>query len=156
MTVRNVLEIFVKQTLERHPDCKDVIEYNYAQHLEEGSEPTVAQLLNLLQELAGRMTCTFYVLDALDEAPTKIQLAVVKTLASLKIKIFITSRPLETVQARFPKAFTIVIAAQDADLDLHIAEAIDESADLQYLLEREDPSLKGEIISIIKQKCGGM
>jgi ankyrin repeat domain-containing protein 50 len=156
MTVRDVLEIIVKQTLERHPDCSDVIDRTYAQHLREGSAPTVAQLLALLQELAGRMACTFYLLDALDEAPTRIQLAVVRTLSSLKVKLFITSRPLETVQARFPHAYTIVIAAQDADLDLHIAEVIDDSAGLQCLLGNEEPSLRGEIVSTIKQNCGGM
>jgi hypothetical protein len=156
MTVRSVLEVIVKQTLERHPDCQDVIERTYAQHMNEGSAPTVAQTLQLLQELASRMPCTFYVLDALDEAPTRIQLAVVKMLASLNVKIFITSRPLETVQARFPHALNIIIAAQDADLDLHIAEAIDDSADLQYLLEHEEPLLRGEIIFTIKRNCGGM
>jgi hypothetical protein len=156
MTVRDVLEIIVKQTLERHPACKDVIERAYAQHLNEGSAPTVAQLLALLQELTGRMACTFYLLDALDEAPTRIQLAVVRTLSSLNVKIFVTSRPLETVRARFPHAFTIVIAAQDADLDLHIAAVIDDSADLQHLLEQEEPSLRGEIVFTIKRNCGGM
>jgi ankyrin repeat domain-containing protein 50 len=156
MTVRNVLEIIVKQTLERHPDCKDVVDRTYAQHLKEGSAPTVAHLLQLLRELAGRMTCTFYVLDALDEAPTRIQLAVVQTLASLHVKIFITSRPLEAVQAKFSQAFTITIAAQQADIDLHVAKAIDESASLQSLLKQEEPSLRGEIFFTIKRNCGGM
>lgn len=119
--------------------------------------PTVAQLIGLLRELAERMACTFYILDALDEAPTKIQLAIVKMLASLKVKLFITSRPLETVQARFPQAITIDIAAQDADLDLHIAKCIDESADLQRLLEEELPLKDSEeIISSIKQNCSGI
>jgi hypothetical protein len=156
MTVRDVLEVLVKQTLERHPGCQGLIEGTYAQHIREGSAPTVAQLLGLLCELAKCMVRTFYVLDALDEAPTKIQLAVVKTLASLDVKLFITSRPLAAVQAKFPQAFAVVIAAQDADLDLVIAKCIDESADLQQLLEKEGPSLKVEIISTIKQNCGGM
>jgi ankyrin repeat domain-containing protein 50 len=156
MTVRDVLQVLVKQTLERHPECRDLIESAYAQHLREGSAPTVAELVVLLRELAKRMACTFYVLDALDEAPTKIQLAVVKTLASLGAKLFITSRPLEAVQARFPQAYTIVIAAQDADLELHIAKAIEESVDLQQLLEEAGPSLREEIVSTIKLNCGGM
>jgi hypothetical protein len=116
----------------------------------------VAQLLGLLHELVGRMECTFYILDAVDEAPTRIQLAVVRTLSSLNVKIFITSRPLETVQVRFPNASTIVIAAQDVDLDLHIAEAIDTSANLQHLLHHEASSLRCEIVSVVKRKCGGM
>ncbi|KAH6901093.1 hypothetical protein BKA70DRAFT_1569155 [Coprinopsis sp. MPI-PUGE-AT-0042] len=156
MTVRDVLEILVKQTLERHPECRDLIERTYNRHLKEGSAPTAVQLLGVLRDLASRMACTFYILDALDEAPARIQLAVVKTLAQLNVKLFITSRPLETVQAKFPHAHTIAIAAQDADLDLHIAKAIGESPELQDLLDQEGPLLKQEIVDTIKENCGGM
>jgi ankyrin repeat domain-containing protein 50 len=156
ITVRNVLEIIVRQTFERHPECRDAIERAYAQHLQEDSEPTVVQLLGLLQVLSNGMLCTFYVLDALDEAPTRIQLAVVKTLASLNVKLFITSRPLKNVQTKFPQAYTIIIFAQDADIDLHIAQRIEESADLQDLLDQAGPALKAEIIAAIKQNCGRM
>jgi hypothetical protein len=155
MTVRNVLEVLVKQTLERHPEFQDLVEQSYAQHLHEETEPTEAQLLALLQQFTERMTVTFYILDALDEAPKKIQLAVVKTLASLNVKLFITSRPLKTIEASFPKAHIFPIAAQAVDIDLLIAKGINESADLQRLLE-EDPGLREEIFSRIKQNCGGM
>jgi hypothetical protein len=138
MTVRNVLEVLVKQTLERQPECRDLIEQAYAQHIREGTEPTEIELLSLLRELAGRMKCTFYILDALD------------------VKIFITSRPLTTVQAKFPQAHIFIIAAQEVDIDLHIVKVLDECADLQEVLARAGPSLREEIISTIKQNCGGM
>lgn len=156
VTVRNVLEVLVKQVLERHPECLGLIQQTYAQHIREGSEPTYAQMLELLHELANRMMCTFYILDALDKAPTKIQLAVVKTLASLNVKLFITSRPLKTVEANFPEAHTFHIIAQEKDSDLHIAKRLSESAELQSLIRREGPSLKDEIVSTIKRNCGGM
>ncbi|KAH6880250.1 ankyrin repeat-containing domain protein [Coprinopsis sp. MPI-PUGE-AT-0042] len=155
MTVRDVLEILVMQTLERHPDCLAVVERTYARHLRERTEPTEAQLLSLLRQLNGAMAVTFYVLDALDEAPIKIQLAVVKTLASLDVKLFITSRPLKTMEANFPEAHTFHIVAQDADIDLLIAKRIGENAELQRLLQVY-PFLRNEIISTIKQNCSGM
>jgi hypothetical protein len=155
MRVRNVLEVLVKQTLERHPECRDLIEECYAQHLREDTEPTEAQLLTLLSQVTERMAVTFYILDALDEAPKKIQLAIVQTLASLNVKLFITSRPLKTIEASFPKAHIFTIAAQAVDIDLLIAKGINESAELQRLLE-EDPALRDEIFSRIKQNCGGM
>ncbi|KAH6889033.1 ankyrin repeat-containing domain protein [Coprinopsis sp. MPI-PUGE-AT-0042] len=155
MTVRNVLETLAMQTLERHPDCLGLIEETYAQHLRERTEPTEEQLLALLCQLTKSMTATFYILDALDEAHTKIQLAVVKALASLNVKLFITSRPLKTVEANFPAANTFPIIAQDTDIDLHIAKGINESAELQRLLQ-DDPELRDEIISTIKGNCGGM
>ncbi|KAH6916383.1 ankyrin repeat-containing domain protein [Coprinopsis sp. MPI-PUGE-AT-0042] len=155
MTVRNVLETLAMQTLERHPDCLAIIEETYAQHLHERTEPTEEQLLALLGQLTKGMTATFYILDALDEAHTKIQLAVLKALASLNVKLFITSRPLKTVEANFPAAHTFLIIAQDTDIDLHIAKGINESAELQRLLQ-DDPELRDEIISTIKGNCGGM
>ncbi|KAH6903048.1 hypothetical protein BKA70DRAFT_1566997 [Coprinopsis sp. MPI-PUGE-AT-0042] len=155
VTVRNILETLVKQTLERHPGCLSVIDKTYTQHLREGTEPTEAQLLALLRELADNMSCTFYILDALDEAPTRIQLAVVRALASLNVKLFITSRPLKTVEAHFPQAHTFHIIAQDIDIDLHITKGIDENAELQRLL-LASPLLRDEIFSTIKQNCGGM
>ncbi|KAH6889045.1 ankyrin repeat-containing domain protein [Coprinopsis sp. MPI-PUGE-AT-0042] len=155
ITVRRVLEILVMQTLERHPQCLALIEKTYDQHLRERTEPTEAQLLGLLRELTKDMAITFYVLDALDEAPTKIQLAVDETLASLNVKLFITSRPLEPVEANFPEAHTFHIVAQDTDIDLHIAKGISKSAALRRLLQ-VIPSLRDGIISSIKRNCGGM
>ncbi|KAH6906111.1 hypothetical protein BKA70DRAFT_453078 [Coprinopsis sp. MPI-PUGE-AT-0042] len=101
------------------------------------------------------MAVTFYVLDALDEAPTKIQLSIVKTLASLKVKLFITSRHLKTVEANFPEAQTFAIIAQDIDIELHITKGINNNAELKRLL-LEHPSLRNEILTTIKQNCGGM
>jgi hypothetical protein len=155
MTVRTIIETLVMQTLERHPGCQDVIEQTYARHLREQTEPSEVELLALLRGIADRMYCTFYILDALDEAPTRIQLAILKALTSLNVKLFITSRPLKTLQVHFPRAHTFSIAAQDADLDLLITKGIDESAELQRLL-KANPLLRDEIFAIIKQNCGGM
>jgi hypothetical protein len=155
VTLRAVLEVLVKQTLERHPRCQAAIEQIYAQHLREDTEPSEVQLLALLRQLTEGMAVTFYVLDALDEAPTKVRLAVVKTLASLNVKLFITSRPLKTVQDNFPNAHILNIVAQAADIELHVAKAIEENAELQRLVHAE-PALRDEILSTIKQNCGGM
>ncbi|KAH6889067.1 ankyrin repeat-containing domain protein [Coprinopsis sp. MPI-PUGE-AT-0042] len=155
MTVRNILEILVMQTLERQPDCQPLVEQTYARHLSERTKPTEAQLLGLLRRLTKDMAITFYILDALDEAPTKIQLAVVETLASLNVKLFITSRPLKTVEANFPEAHTFAILAQDADIDLHIATRINKNVELRRVLQA-DPSLTDELVSAIKHNCRGM
>jgi ankyrin repeat domain-containing protein 50 len=150
--VRNILEVLVKQTLERHPEFHDLIEQTYAQHLREDTEPTEAQLLTLLRRFTEGMTVTFYILDALDEAPKKIQLAVVEALASLNVKLFITSRPLDAVVANFTEAHTFRISAQDADISLHFAKITKENPDLFHA----DPSFRDEVVSIVKENCGGM
>jgi hypothetical protein len=155
MTVRNVLEVLVKQTLERHPELQDLAEATYAQHLREDTDPTEAQLLTLLRRFTETMVVTFYILDALDEAPKKIQLAVVEALASLTVKLFITSRPLEDVQAYFPEVHTFRIIAQDVDVDLHFAKITKLNPALRHLFDG-DRSLRDEVLSTVKQNCGGM
>ncbi|KAH6908773.1 hypothetical protein BKA70DRAFT_1400323 [Coprinopsis sp. MPI-PUGE-AT-0042] len=155
LTVRHILEILVKQTHERHPECQALIEQAYARHLRERTEPTEGQLFSLLRQITEGMSVTFYILDALDEAPINIQLAVVERLVSLNVKLFVTSRPLRTVEAHFPEAYTFHIVAQDADIDLHITKEIKKNVQLRCLLQ-VNPSLRDKIISTIKGNCGGM
>jgi hypothetical protein len=156
LTVRDVLEVLVKQSIERHPDCANIAEEAYARHFQESTHPTEAELLRLLSRLTEVKSVTFYILDALDEAPVRLQVDLVKKLASLNVRLFITSRPLKAVEARVPEAHGFSIVAQEEDLDLHISQEISRSRDLQDLLVRADPSLKDEIITSMKKKCGGM
>ncbi|KAH6909892.1 hypothetical protein BKA70DRAFT_1148462, partial [Coprinopsis sp. MPI-PUGE-AT-0042] len=153
LTVRNILEILVKQAIERHSECVLIAERAYARHLREKTQPTDAELLQLLHQFTE---ATFYVVDALDEASDRLQVDLVQKLASLNVRLFITSRPLKSVQARVPGACCFPIIAQEVDLDLHIAQEIARSRDLQDLLETTGPSLRDEIVSLVKSKCGGM
>jgi len=157
LTVRDVLQILVKQTVERHPNCAILAEQVYARHLKERTQPTEAELLQLLRRFTETKSVTFCVLDALDEAPERLQVDIVRTLATLNAKLFITSRPLKAVEAKAPRAEThsFTIVAQDADLDLHIAREISRSRDLEDLLNA-DPSFRDEVIASIKRNCDGM
>lgn len=156
LTVRGVLEILVKQTVERHPNCALLAEQAYARHLCERTQPTEAELLQLLDRFTEVTMTTFYVLDALDEAPEKLQVSLVKKLASLNVRLFITSRPLKVVEAQFSDVSSFHIVAQDGDLGLHISQEIENSPALQALLEEAEPDFKDEMISSIKKNCGGM
>jgi hypothetical protein len=150
------LEILVKQTVERHDDCIPLAEEAYARHLREKTEPTEAELLQLLQRFAKLKRGTFYFLDALDEAPDRVQLELVKKLASLDVRLFITSRPLKTVEGCVPGVYSFSIAAQDHDLSLHINQEIERSPELQSLLQRAGLFVREGIVTLIKDKCNGM
>lgn len=49
----------------------------------------------------------------------------------------------------------MTIVAHEDDLDLHVARGIEESVELQCLLQA-DPFLRDEVVSTIKENCGGM
>ena len=152
-TIRSVLEVLVRQIVERHPTLFPIVYHAYVQHVAEGTQPSELQLLELLRELVAQVTATF-VLDALDEALPSVQLGLVKQLASLDCKIFITSRELKAVQVQFPGAQSFTVAAQDGDLDLLIEQKLSGSADLQALLNQVN--VKEDIVKTVKRKSGGM
>ncbi|KAH6880898.1 hypothetical protein BKA70DRAFT_187284 [Coprinopsis sp. MPI-PUGE-AT-0042] len=154
--VCDLLEILVKQTVENHRSCLRLAYQLYTRHIYEQTRPTEVELLQLLQGFTERMAATFYVLEALNEAPVQLQFDLVTKLASLNVKLFITSRPLETPRVHLPDALRFSIAAQDQDLDLLIAHAIDQSPKLCSLVEQEGEKWREEIASSIKQKCEGM
>ncbi|KAH6907880.1 hypothetical protein BKA70DRAFT_1189352 [Coprinopsis sp. MPI-PUGE-AT-0042] len=155
-TVRDFLAVLVKQTIERHPDCLPICFEVYSRHIREKTQPSEAELLCLLHHFSEVLEGMFYFLDALDEAPINIQLDLLEKLSSVKVKLFITSRPLPILEAFFPDAHRYPIFAQDHDLDLHIAKEISLSPVLRSILNQGGPALREKIKTTIKQKCSGM
>ena len=146
----------MKQTLEKRPDFTPLAQKVYDEHILHGTQPTEIELTELLRQFNQRTRVTFYVLDALDEAPVKIRLKLIQILSSFGARLFITSRPLPALESKLPDTLTFNISAQDSDLDLHIEEKIAGSEYLQDLLEEGDSSLKARLVATVKAKCGGM
>ena len=157
-TVPPILETLVKQTVERHPGCLPLFIEAYARRVHEKTRPTEVELMALLRRFTDLML-TYYVLNALDEAPTEIQLPILQKLVYLNVELFITSRPLKVVKGHFRDVDAIhhfQISAKDEDLDLHISEEISCSCDLQSFPDEEDTLLKQVVFKAIKQESGGM
>lgn len=155
-TVRDFLKVLVKQTIERHPNCLPIFNEVHDRHMRENTEPSEQEFLYLLRRFVQLMFATFYFIEALDEAPTEIQLDLVEKLASLNVKLFITSRPLEAVEARFPYAHFFSVVPRESDLDLHITKEISRSAELCALLDHAGEAWWERVRTSIKRKCGGM
>ena len=155
-TTQDCLEVLVKQTLERHSECRPIAGEVYARHIQEKTRPSEDELLNLLRRCAGMMLATFYFLDAIDEAPPGVQLRLLKKLSSLNVQLFITSRPMALLQAQFPNSHQYPIRAQDHDLDLHINKEISRSVVLRHILTTHGSELQDRVRAKIKEKCGGM
>ncbi|KAH6870882.1 hypothetical protein BKA70DRAFT_365785 [Coprinopsis sp. MPI-PUGE-AT-0042] len=61
-----------------------------------------------------------------------------------------------TLDARSPSGRCFPIVTPEGDLDLHINQEIARSRELLNLLEKADASLRSDIVSLVKSKCGGM
>jgi hypothetical protein len=155
MSVPNILEVFIKQILERRQDALPIADLVYAPYISDGKLPTESQLLGLVRQLTSEVPTTF-VLDALDEAPIEIPFDLFRSLASLNCKIFITSRPLAVIEEQFPGAQRFPIVATEGDVDLLIKKRLERNPHLQAILGKVDESVRQDVLDTIKRKCGGM
>ncbi|KAH6902525.1 hypothetical protein BKA70DRAFT_1434840 [Coprinopsis sp. MPI-PUGE-AT-0042] len=154
LSVRDVLESLVKQIIERHIDLAPLVQGLYAKHRQERTKPTQDDLMGVLAGFVHRGKLLFFVLDALDEMRAEDRPILVGLLSSLDVKIFVTSRPLETLQQQFPQAQVFNIAASPSDLDLHIKHFLQHCPDLVALLEGTD--FEKRIVEAVHRKSGGM
>ncbi|KAH6894827.1 ankyrin repeat-containing domain protein [Coprinopsis sp. MPI-PUGE-AT-0042] len=154
LSIRDILESLVKQIVERHDDLIPIIEAIYARHKKEGTKPSQEELREVLEGFVRHGKTLFFVLDALDEMKADDRPILLRLLASLGAKLFITSRPLEPLQQQFADAQVFNIAASPSDLDLHIKNFLRHSPEVMALLEGTD--LEEQIVATIHQKSGGM
>jgi ankyrin repeat domain-containing protein 50 len=155
LKIRHYLEVLVKQTVEKHAVCRKLAEHTYTEHMHLKTQPTEAELLQLLKSFAS-LVKAFYFLDALDEAPEDVQVGLVEKLSSTGAKLFITSRPSKVLEERFPSARRFTIVAHPSDLDLLINSRLSTSQRLIKVLEQGGATLRADIVASVKQKCGGM
>jgi hypothetical protein len=154
LSIRDVLESLVKQIVERHDDLVPLIATVYAQHKKEGTKPTQQDLMGLLAGFITAGKSLFFVLDALDEMRAEHRPILLKLLASLDAKLFITSRPLESIQKQYPHAQIFQISATEADIELHVREFLGHNPEVVALLEGTE--LDKHIAGTIYQMAGGM
>ncbi|KAH6915384.1 hypothetical protein BKA70DRAFT_575913 [Coprinopsis sp. MPI-PUGE-AT-0042] len=154
LTIRDILESLVKQIIERHFDLSPIVEGLYLKHQQEGTRPSQQQLVGMLTEFIKQGKALVFVLDALDEMRAADRPVFVGLLVSLDAKLFITSRPLDTLQTQFPQAQIFDIAAGRSDIDLHIKDFLRHCPDLMVLLKGTD--LEEHIVDTVHQKSGGM
>jgi hypothetical protein len=101
------------------------------------------------------MCVTIIFLEALNEAPVKIQCDLVTKLASLNAKLFITSRPLEAVIANFPHAHHLPIVARPGDIETYLTHEMGSGATLGDAMKKAGKTWREGAIHSVGQKCHG-
>jgi ankyrin repeat domain-containing protein 50 len=144
----------VKQIVERHDDLIDAIAGLYTKHKKEGTQPSQKDLMAALADFVARAKKLYFVLDALDEMRVEDRPVLLRLLASLDAKLFITSRPLDVLQKQYPQAQIFDIAASQVDIALHVQDFLQHSPEVMALLEGTD--LEQNLAKMIHRKSGGM
>ncbi|KAH6890136.1 ankyrin repeat-containing domain protein [Coprinopsis sp. MPI-PUGE-AT-0042] len=154
LSIRDILQSFVTQIVERHADVAHLAVPLYSRHQREGTRPSSRELVALLSAIITSGKTMFFVLDALDELLTDDRGTLINFLSSLDAKVFITSRPLQPLERHFPQAQVFEIAAQPSDIALFIKDAIRRNPNVLDLFQESD--LETLIIPTICRKSGGM
>ncbi|KAH6879707.1 hypothetical protein BKA70DRAFT_1576152 [Coprinopsis sp. MPI-PUGE-AT-0042] len=154
LAIRDILESLVKHIVERHDDLIPIIGAHYARHKKERTKPSQEDLREVLQRFVECGKTLFFVLDAFDEMRAEDRPILLKLLASLHARLFITSRPLEPLQRQYPHAQVFTVAASQSDLDLHIKHFLHHSPEVMVLLE--GTNLVEQIAETVHRRSGGM
>lgn len=155
MCVRDVLHSLVTQIVERHQDVISLVEPLCARHKREGTRPSQQELERLLSEIAELGKRFIFFLDALDELIPSERKPLIDVLSRVDARLFITSRPLETLQRSFPDAQFFEIAPKPSDINLLVERAMEQNPDLCELIQGTACS-KEFVKQIIREKSGGM
>jgi ankyrin repeat domain-containing protein 50 len=157
LTICDILESFVKQIVERHPELGSLVETLYTVHKRERTKPSQEELQDPLNTFIERGKLIFFVLDALDALRAQYRPVLLGMIEVLHIKLFITSRPLETLQRQLPQDQVFSIAATPYDLDLYIKELFRHNADVVALLDGTGYEWRIDgIVETVHRKSGGM
>lgn len=131
----------------------------YNQHVQYGTRPTQAQIIEILRKLAAKLTSFYIVIDALDECAESEDdaLQFVTAIRSLgpHVKVLCTSRFSGAFDEYFAQSEKLMISAKNDD----IARFLDLQIPRKHRLLRHiraDPDLKNDIIETIIQECQGM
>jgi ankyrin repeat domain-containing protein 50 len=155
--VRDILAALVRQLLERNHSLLYLIEPLFEQHSLERTQPNQHELLDVLANISEVVKTNFFVLEGLDEALPDAQFDLLEALASLNANTFITSRPLQQLEAQAEEWSAVEffnVTATDEDLDLFLSHRFSRSASLQRLLS--DKQFRNEVLSQIRSKSDGM
>lgn len=120
-------------------------------------EAAIAELTDVLIEIADRCSGMYIILDALDESVDwKPLFKVLEKILLSKINLLVTSRKERDIESVLAKAVDYAVAIEndrvDADVSLHVQQSLRTDPDLS----RWDDELKSEIVATLTSGAKGM
>ena len=146
-TLENLLASIVKQLAQETfihvpPFLLDL----YERHNDRNTPLSLTEILEVLDVCATNHSKMFFIVDALDECSDEVRWALVQKIRSLgpRMRLLITSRPLDSIDQELEGFARLDIKADKADLELYIDHHITKSRHLQRTVHKS-PALLGDI-----------
>lgn len=156
-TPESLLAALCVQLVSDSETVPESIETLYRLHCNKRTRPTVQEIQNVLHEMLKQPKSTYVIVDALDECTDEVRSFLVRELKALrtKIRLLVTTRPIEKIVEEFQDGLIIDIRAREDDLRRYITSRIVNSGKLSNLLRRRTPLAK-DINHKIISKANGM
>jgi hypothetical protein len=135
-----------------------IVQNLYNHHKLKQTCPSLDEFLSALHHVTASYKRTFIIVDVLDECQVsyegrEIFLREIFSLqAKARVNVFVTSRFIEDIQAKFDKSIKLEICANDTDVQKYLDERLQNSPSLVL----KDHSLQAEIKTKIAKAVNGM
>jgi hypothetical protein len=118
---------------------------------ESSNNPSLKELSQLLSDVTQAKANVYLIIDALDELDDrKAFIPILRELARIGIKVFVTSRDIPDIRDAFRTQRNIEIQASRADLESFVANSFEDN---DYC---DSPNANSAIVSAIVDQAGGM
>ncbi|KAF5340754.1 hypothetical protein D9611_007498 [Ephemerocybe angulata] len=156
LSLLNIIAGLLDQLVRSHSIAFAHILPTYQHSKKYGDELSCSEAVEALKGILSLFSDVFIIIDGLDEVDDGTKDGVLRFLASLQAHVLITCRPLDHFQRHHtPHALHISVQAQTRDIDIYVAQRIQESAVLSEILSK-NPAIAGMLRALVKEKSQGM
>lgn len=123
----NLLTSLLKQLFRRQSSPSDSVEALYKKHHPNGTRPLIYEISAALQSMADQYSRVFIIIDALDEclASGEYRGKLLSNLFTIqeksKVNLFVTSRHVPEISAKFNRSIQMEIEASEKDVQQYLA-----------------------------------
>lgn len=124
---KNLLAAILKQLVQVRSSLMEPVERLYAQHVNQGTRPSVDEIVNALLCVLAKFSAVHLVIDAVDECrdsdgTRRLFLAKLQELqAKTDLRIMVTSRMIPDIISEFKTALRLEVRASDEDVKRFVA-----------------------------------
>jgi Cdc6-like AAA superfamily ATPase len=120
--LRDLFASLLKQLIQEQPSIPDSMKTLYDRHKDKRTRPSLEEILQILQTVAAIYSRVFIVVDALDECQTsdgcrqRFLSGLFNLQAKFKANLFVTSRPIASIDKEFEGNSKLEIRASEEDI----------------------------------------
>ena len=157
-TPENIMLSLLSQLLSDMPELWPTLEELYSTSESSRTRPGMQEILDLFRKIEDSCR-VILVIDALDEATSSTRtklFSCISELSNTGLRFFLTSRPDVDLKILRSQAIVLDITARTQDLMTYVSRHLEDSQNVQDVLDTCDGGIVEQISELIVANSGGM